>query len=47
MRGWMEHRDGWVYICRPWVTRNGKRVYAKSLGLKAFCFWVRADPDKK
>lgn len=22
------------------TTKDGKRIYAKSRGLKAFCFWV-------
>ena len=42
----MHHRDGYVYICRPWITRNGKRIYASQYGLRAFCFWVPADKDK-
>ncbi len=33
-------RDGFVWICRPWVTRGGKRVYASQYGKRAFCFWV-------
>jgi hypothetical protein len=35
-----ETREGYVWICRPWITRGGKRVYASQYGLKAFCFWV-------
>lgn len=27
-------------ICRPWITVRGKRIYAKSVGKKAFCFYV-------
>lgn len=27
-------------ICRPFITRNGVRVYAKDRGLKAFCWEV-------
>lgn len=28
-------------ICRPWITlKNGKRLYASSVGKKAFCFDV-------
>lgn len=34
--------DGWVWICTPYVTRGGRRVYASQYGLKAFCFWARA-----
>jgi hypothetical protein len=33
-------------ICRPWITRNGKRIYAKQFGLKAFCFDVPDKPNK-
>ncbi|MEH7223838.1 hypothetical protein V7112_08450 [Bacillus sp. JJ1566] len=29
-----------MMICRPWITRNGVRIYAKSRGLKAFCWEV-------
>jgi hypothetical protein len=28
--------DNEVYIFRPWITKNGKRIYAKEYGLKAF-----------
>jgi hypothetical protein len=24
------------YIYRPWITKNGQRIYAKTYGLKAF-----------
>lgn len=24
------------YIYRPWITKNGQRIYAKAYGLKAF-----------
>ncbi len=24
------------YIFRPWITKNGKRIYASAYGLKAF-----------
>lgn len=27
-------------ICRPWITVNGVRIYAKDKGLKAFCWEV-------
>ena len=33
---------GKKWVCRPWITRNGKRIYASSYGLKAFCFLVDA-----
>ncbi len=28
----------WIY--RPYITRNGVRIYAKTYGLKVFRFWV-------
>ncbi len=36
----MKTRGKKVRICRPWITRNGKRVYASQYGLKAFCFYI-------
>jgi len=24
------------YVFRPWITKNGKRVYARQYGLRAF-----------
>jgi hypothetical protein len=33
---------GKVWICRPYITVRGKRIYAASKGLKAFCFLVNA-----
>lgn len=24
------------YIYRPWITKNGQRIYAKTYGIKAF-----------
>lgn len=24
------------FIFRPWITKNGKRIYAKQYGIKAF-----------
>ncbi len=33
--------DEWVWICTPYVTRNGRRIFASQYGLKAFCFWAR------
>jgi len=34
-------RPGWVLIFRAWVTRNGKRDYARDHGHKAWPIWVR------
>ena len=36
-----------VKICTPYITRNGKRIYASAYGLKAFCFYVDADKVRK
>lgn len=27
---------GQTYIFRPWITKNGKRIYARQYGIKAF-----------
>ena len=27
-------------IFRPWITRDGKRVFARQYGLKAWPIWV-------
>ena len=35
-------RDGYVLVCRPFITtRSGKRIYAHWYGKKAFCFYVK------
>lgn len=35
-------------ICRPFITlRNGKVLYAREKGLKAFCFTVDEERPKK
>ena len=36
-------KEDYVYICRPFITRKGVRIFAHQVGLKAFCFWVPAD----
>lgn len=33
---------GKKWICRPWITRAGKRIYASQVGRHAFCFLVDA-----
>jgi hypothetical protein len=34
-------RPGYKLIYRAWITlKNGKRLYASSVGLQAFAFWV-------
>ena len=32
----VKKEDEQEYIFRPWITKNGKRIYAKTYGLKAF-----------
>ncbi len=32
------HRPGKRYICRPWITVKGRRIYPRSG--RVFCFWV-------
>ena len=35
-------RPGYRLIFRPFITlRNGKILYARQCGLKAFAFWVK------
>jgi len=29
-------------VCVKWITKKGKRIYASSYGLQAFCFLVDA-----
>lgn len=33
--------DSGEYIFRPYITKNGKRIYAKHYGLKAFKIKVK------
>jgi hypothetical protein len=33
-------------IFRPWITRNGKRIYASQYGLKAFPIRVKSTGKK-
>lgn len=35
----------WIYS--PYITRNGRRIYASSYGLKVFKFWVDEDKIRK
>ena len=35
----------WIYS--PYITRNGRRIYASSYGLKVFKFWVDKDKIRK
>lgn len=34
-----------MYIFRPWITKNGERIYARDYGKRAFKIWV--DSAKK
>lgn len=34
-------RPGYRLIFRPWITtKDGKKIWAKAYGLKAFAIWV-------
>lgn len=33
---------GKVWICRPYITVRGRRIYAAAYGKRAFCFLVDA-----
>jgi hypothetical protein len=36
-------KAGYVWICRPYITlKNGRVLWAKTVGKKAFCFWAKA-----
>lgn len=32
--------DSRRYVFRPWITKNGKRIYAKAYGIKAFKIYI-------
>jgi hypothetical protein len=34
-----------MYIFRAWITKNGRRIYAKDYGKKAFKLWVGPSPE--
>lgn len=34
-------------ICRPWITVHGERIFARSYGKKAFCFYPSNRGNKK
>lgn len=37
-----KNTEGMEWICRPWITlKNGQRLYASSVGKKAFCWWAK------
>jgi len=35
-----------MMICRPFITKNGVRIYAKDVGKKAFCWEVTEEENK-
>jgi hypothetical protein len=35
----------WIYS--PYITKNGKRLYASTYGFKVFRFWVDDDKVRK
>lgn len=32
--------DGREFIFRPWITKNGQKIYAKTYGKKAFKIYI-------
>lgn len=36
-----------IKICRPFITKNGVRVYAKDFGMKAFCWYVSEEENQQ
>ncbi|MDE0584695.1 hypothetical protein ON064_16840 [Planococcus sp. A6] len=36
--------EGKVWICTPYITKNGVRIYPK--GSKVFCFWAKPRKGK-
>ena len=36
----VKDNDSRAYIFRPWITKNGKRIYAKTYGIKAFKIYI-------
>lgn len=36
-----------IKVCRPWITRNGVRIFAKDVGKKAFCWYVTEEKHKE
>jgi hypothetical protein len=35
--------DGYKLIFRPWTTKNGKRIYARQFGKRAFPMLVKVE----
>lgn len=35
--------EDYVYIFTPYITKNGKRIYASAYGLKVFRIKIRRD----
>lgn len=33
-------RTGHTLIFRTWITRNGRKIYARDYGRKAWAFWI-------
>ncbi|SER00121.1 hypothetical protein SAMN05216232_3922 [Virgibacillus subterraneus] len=36
-----------MVICRPFITVKGRRIFAKDVGKKAFCFEVTPEQHKE
>jgi hypothetical protein len=39
--GKIEVPEGYKVIFRPWITKNGRRLYAKAFGFRAWPLLVR------
>lgn len=35
--------EGYIVIYTPYITKNGKRIYASNYGLKAFRLYIPMD----
>lgn len=40
-------RDEGHFIFRPYITRNGERIWARRYGLRAWRIWVPAPPPER
>ncbi len=36
----IEKEDNREFIFRPWITKNGQKIYAKTYGKKAFKIYI-------
>ena len=40
-------KNGFIVIYTPYITKNGKRIYASSYGMKAFRLEIPADKCRR